>query len=66
VLAPAERVPAATALAGLLARPAVRPGDDADLCLLHVPWQAACRAPDAGLVRMTLRRGEAAYGEAPE
>jgi predicted amidohydrolase YtcJ len=66
VLAPAERVPAATALAGLLTRPALRPGDDADLCLLHVPWQAACQAPDARLVRMTLRRGEAAYGEAPE
>jgi predicted amidohydrolase YtcJ len=65
-LAPAERVAAATALAGLFARPAVRPGDDADLCLLHLPWQAACEAPDASLVRMTLRRGEAAYGETPE
>jgi predicted amidohydrolase YtcJ len=60
-----ESVPAATVLAGYLARPedpggrtrAVAAGAPADLCLLHVPLEAALAAPDASLVRATLRGG---------
>ncbi|WP_332880646.1 amidohydrolase family protein [Streptomyces sp. NBC_00564] len=62
VLGPGERVRASAALTGFLARPAVGPGDDADLCLLHVPWRVACEDPDAGLVRMTVCRGRVVHG----
>ncbi|MGA5702534.1 amidohydrolase family protein [Peterkaempfera bronchialis] len=62
VLGPAERVGAGTALRGLLSRPTVRPGDPADLCLLHVPWREALSRPDAGLVRLVLCGGAVVYG----
>ncbi|MEV8546482.1 amidohydrolase family protein [Streptomyces sp. NPDC051572] len=61
ILGTGERVDAATALSGLFTRPVIRPGDDADLCLLHAPWRVACEEPGAGLVRMTMRQGRVAY-----
>ncbi|MFE4966132.1 amidohydrolase family protein [Streptomyces sp. NPDC056660] len=62
VLGSLERVPASVTLTAFFSRPAVRPGQDADLCLLHVPWKVACEEPSAGLVRMTLCRGRVVYG----
>lgn len=69
-LGPNERVPAATALAGMLAPLAapggpprrVTPGAEADLCLLGVPLDAALAAPSADHVRLVLRGGRALFG----
>jgi predicted amidohydrolase YtcJ len=63
VLNSAERVAVSTALTGMFVRPEVRQGDEADLCLLHVPWREACRAPAADLVRLTLRRGRQLHAD---
>ncbi|MCU1692872.1 MAG: amidohydrolase [Frankiales bacterium] len=64
IASPHERVPVATALAGLLSpledpggpprRVAV--GEPADLVLLHVPLAEALRAPSADVVRLVLSR----------
>lgn len=62
VLRAEERVPVATALAGMLAPLAapgdrarrVRPGAPADLVLLHVPLERALAEPDRALVRLTV------------
>ena len=62
VLRPDERVPVATALAGLLSpldRPGgpprrVQPGGKADLVLLHAPLAEALRDPSRELVRLVV------------
>ncbi|HEX3647588.1 MAG TPA: amidohydrolase family protein [Pseudonocardiaceae bacterium] len=69
-LAPAERVPARTVLAGLLSPLSdpggpprrVVPGVPADLCLLRVPLTEALSTPDAEAVAVTICRGQVVYG----
>lgn len=69
VLGPDERVPAETALRGLLSsleNPGGPPrrivvGHSADLVLLDRPLTDALRAPDAGLVRATIIGGKIVY-----
>lgn len=71
-LGPAERVPVARVLCGMLSRPAdpggpprrVATGVRADLVLLHTPLDEALRAPDSALVRATFVAGRAVYGAA--
>jgi predicted amidohydrolase YtcJ len=69
VLGAAERVSAGQVLDGLLA-PLDDPGGPprrievgaaADLCVLRAPREAALRAPDAGLVLVTVCGGHVAY-----
>ncbi|MBN9107149.1 MAG: amidohydrolase family protein [Pseudonocardia sp.] len=63
-LGPAETLTPRQALAALqaptpdAAPPTLRPGDAADLVLLHVPLAAALRAPDRSLVRTTFINGQ--------
>lgn len=74
VIGPGERVPAATALRGLLAPlddPGGPPrqimaGTPADLVLLDRPLAEALRLPDAGSVRATLVGGEFVYTKEDE
>ncbi|WP_068273021.1 amidohydrolase family protein [Aldersonia kunmingensis] len=73
VLGEAERVSAATALAGYLAPPddpggpprRIVPGAAADLCLLHAPVRTALASLDRSLVRTVVIDGVAHVGEHP-
>lgn len=70
VLGTDERVPAGTALAGLLSPlddpggppRRVHQGGPADLCLLDEPLEKALREPDAGHVRLVLQGGRVTAG----
>ncbi|NNN28833.1 amidohydrolase family protein [Streptomyces sp. S3(2020)] len=70
VLGPAERVPPATVLTGLLSPLSdpggpprrVAPGQPADLVLLDRPLSEALRTPDAGQVRATFIAGRVVHG----